>query len=43
MENWKEIRQRILMNGLSQRAACEKYQLGRQTLKKVLSCSEPPG
>jgi hypothetical protein len=43
MENKKEIRQQVLAHGLSQRAACEKYQLGRQTLKKVLSCSEPPG
>jgi hypothetical protein len=43
MENWKEIRQQALVNGLSQRAACEKYKLGWQTLKKVLSHSEPPG
>ena len=42
MENWKEIRQRILMNGLSQRAACEKYQLGWQTLKKILAHTEVP-
>jgi len=43
MENWKEIRQQVLVNGLSQRAACEKYKLGWQTLKKILSHSEPPG
>ena len=43
MENWKEIRQQVLVNGLSRRAACEKYQLGWQTLKKILSHSEPPG
>ena len=43
MENWKEIRQQVLVNGLSQRAACEKYQLGWQTLKKILAHSEPPG
>ena len=43
MENWKEIRQQVLVNGLSQRGACEKYQLGRQTLKNILSHSEPPG
>ena len=43
MENWKEILQQVLVNGLSQRGACEKYQLGRQTLKNILSHSEPPG
>ena len=43
MENWKEIRQQVLVHGLSQRGACEKYQLGWQTLKKILSHSEPPG
>ena len=42
MENWKEIRQQVLVHGLSQRGACEKYQLGWQTLKKILSHSEPP-
>jgi len=43
MENWNEIRQQELVYGLSQRAACEKYQLGWQTLKKILSHLEPPG
>lgn len=31
------------MNGLSQRAACEQNKLGWQTLKKILSHTEPPG
>ena len=43
MEEWKEIRQQVLVNSMSQRAACEKYKLGWQTLKKILSHSEPPG
>ena len=37
MEEWKEIRQQVLVNGMSQRVACEKYQLGWQTLKKILA------
>ena len=43
MENWKAIRQDVLVHGLSQRAACEKYQLGWHTLKKILADAEPPG
>jgi len=37
IENWKEIRQQVLVNGLSQRADCEKYKLGRHKLKKILT------
>ena len=43
MENWKAIRQDVLVHGLSQRAACAKYQLGWHTLKKILAHAEPPG
>ena len=43
MENWKEICQQLLLNGLSQRTACEKYKLGWQTLKEILSLEEPLG
>ena len=43
MENWKEIRQQVLVNGMSQRAACAKYKLGWHTLKKILAHAEPPG
>ena len=43
MENWKAIRQDVLVHGLSQRAACEKYQLGWHTLKKILAHAEPRG
>ena len=42
MVNWKEIRQQVLVNGLSQRAACEKYKLGWQTSKRILAHTEPP-
>ena len=43
MEFWKEVRREVLTNGLSQRAACQKYGLGWHTLKKILTHAEPPG
>lgn len=43
MEEWKAIRQDVLVNGLSQRAACAKYNLGWHALKKILAHAEPPG
>ncbi len=43
MEKWKEIRQQVLVKGLSKRAACEKYRLGWRTLAKILAHAEPPG
>ena len=42
-DEWKSIRQDVLVNGLSKRAACEKYKLGWHTLNKILLHSEPPG
>jgi len=33
----------VLTGELSQRAACEKYDLGWHTLKKILAHDEPPG
>ena len=42
MENWKEIRQRILMNGLSQQPACERDKLGLQTSKRIVAHMGPP-
>jgi len=43
MQNWTAIRQDVLVQGLSQRAACAKYKLGWHTLKKILAHAEPPG
>jgi transposase len=43
MENWAEIRRRVLVDGLSRRAACREYGIHWKTLKKVLTHSEPPG
>jgi len=41
LENWKMIGQDVLVYGRSQRAACEKDQLGGHTLKKILANAEP--
>src|ERR1700749_1897779 len=43
MENWAEIRRRVLVDGLSKRAACREYDIHRDTLTKVLDHPEPPG
>ena len=43
MEEWKEVRQQVLANGMSKRAACAKYKLGWHTLNKILAHAEPPG
>ena len=39
MENWAEIRRRVLADGLSERAACREYGIHWKTLKKIL---DPP-
>ena len=43
MENWAEIRRRVLADGLSGRAACRQYKIHWKTLKKILDNPEPPG
>ena len=43
MEEWSEIRRRVLVEGLSKRAACRAYGLHWHTLTKMLEHSEPPG
>src|SRR4051794_6721476 len=43
MENWAEIRRRVLADGLSGRAACREYKIHRKTLQKILNHAEPPG
>jgi transposase len=43
MENWAEIRRRVLVDGLSQRAACREYGIHWDTLTKILNHPEPPG
>ena len=43
MENWAEIRRRVLADGLSGRAACREYKVHWKTLKKILDNPQPPG
>ena len=43
MENWAEIRRRVLVDGLSKRAACRAYGIHWDTLQKILDHPEPPG
>jgi len=43
MQQWSEIRRRVLVEGLSKRAACREYGLHWHTLTKMLGNSEPPG
>src|SRR5512142_328390 len=43
MEKWAEIRRRVLVDGLSKRAACRAYDVHWDTLQKILEHPEPPG
>src|SRR3954471_11315101 len=43
MDNWAEIRRRVLVDGLSGRAACREYKIHWKTLKRILDNPEPPG
>jgi transposase len=43
MENWAEIRRRVLVDGLSKRAACRAYDIHWDTLTKILEHVQPPG
>src|ERR1700761_7285562 len=43
MENWAEIRRRVLVDRLSKRAACRAYGIHWDTLKKILEHPGPPG
>src|SRR3954467_5695069 len=43
MENWAEIRRRVLVDGLGKRAACREFHIHWDTLQKILSHPEPPG
>src|SRR5438270_6907285 len=43
MDNWAEIRRRVLADGLSGRAACREYKIHWKTLQKILDNPEPPG
>lgn len=43
MDQWSEIRRRVLTEELSKRQACERYQIHWKTLVKMLRHAEPPG
>jgi len=43
MEQWTEVRRRVLTGELSKRSACREYQLSWHTLAKMLAHAEPPG
>jgi len=43
MEKWAEIRRRVLNGEISKRAACDEYDIHWETLRKILTHTEPPG
>ena len=43
MENWAEIRRRVLVDGQSKRSVCREFDIHWDTLQKILHHSEPPG
>src|SRR5690349_9401486 len=43
MENWAEIRRRVLVDGQSKRSVCREFDIHRDTLRKILDHPEPPG
>lgn len=43
MEQWTEIRRKVLAEGASKRSVCHEYGLGWSTLEKILANPEPPG
>jgi transposase len=43
MENWAEIRRRVLVDGQSKRSVCREFDLHWDTLRRILRHPEPPG
>ena len=43
MEKWAEIRRRVLNGEISKRSACAEYEIHWETLRKILTHTEPPG
>ena len=43
MDEWSEIRRRVLTREISQREACKQSRIHWKTLKKILAHEEPPG
>jgi transposase len=43
MENWAEIRRRVLVDNQSKRSVCREFDIHWDTLQKILNHPEPPG
>src|SRR3989441_9906934 len=43
MQEWTEIRRKVLVEGVSKRSIMREYRLSHETLQKMLSQPEPPG
>lgn len=43
MEQWAEIRRRVLTKEISKRGACKEYAIEWRTLTRILKYAEPPG
>lgn len=43
MNQWTQIRRAVLVDGLSKRKACRKFNISWDTLRRVLEHSSPPG
>lgn len=43
MENWTEIRRRVLVDHQSKRSVCREFNIHWDTLQKILNHPEPPG
>src|SRR5947208_15968690 len=43
MENWAEIRRRVLVDDQSKRSVCREFDIHWDTLQKILDHPEPPG
>src|ERR1019366_1759579 len=43
MQQWTEIRRKVLVEGVARRAICRDYGIGWRALDKILSLPEPPG
>jgi transposase len=43
MDEWTEIRRKVLVEGVSKRSILRDYNVGHQALAKILANAEPPG
>ena len=43
MQEWTEIRRRVLVEGASKRSVCREFGIAHKTLQKILAHTEPPG